>query len=268
MTPAHSGTSGGVGSGTDIEVPGGEEPGSGRGLTLASAALLFLLLRLFAVSDYDWHTAFAVLHTIDLGDSMGIVVSTLMANSLAACVFLALLLPVSVLRVTDGMRGTVAARRRQAARGSRGRDTVPPAELRRERPDLTAAVLLAITLVAVITYVRSFDAWWLPVLACAVAALLFALAYGARAGARPRQAALWASHHLGALIVLGMLLGAATLSTPWVPLERIGVRGEQPVRGYVLEAEPGFVKLLTAENRHFRIVPDVRVTSRVELGGH
>src|SRR4051812_43198370 len=37
---------------------------SHAGSALTSAAVLFVLLRLLAVAHYDWHTAFALLHTL------------------------------------------------------------------------------------------------------------------------------------------------------------------------------------------------------------
>jgi hypothetical protein len=65
---------------------------------LASAAFLFLLLRLFAFSGHEWHTAFAVLHAIDLNDGISIVLGTVMANSVVSAAFIAVLAPVALIR--------------------------------------------------------------------------------------------------------------------------------------------------------------------------
>ncbi|NBE53234.1 hypothetical protein GUY60_17775 [Streptomyces sp. YC537] len=224
---------------------------------MAGAAFLFLVLRLFAVAHYDWHTAFAVLHTIDLNDSVGIVLGTVMADSLATTVFFALLVPVAVLRLAVSVYAAD-----QGAPGTRR--GAPP----HTRPDLVSAVLLLIALLAVGVYVMTFHAWWLPPIVAAACALLLGFAYGVRAGGALRRAALWASHHLGTLLVLVLLVGAATVRTPWVPLERIELRGGPTLRGYVMQAEPGFLKVLTAKDREFLILADSAVASRAEITEH
>ncbi|MYR88924.1 hypothetical protein GTY41_29410, partial [Streptomyces sp. SID685] len=101
-----------------------EGRGAGTGLTLTAAAFIFMVLRLFAVSDYNWHTAFAILHTIDLEDAVGLVLGTVMADSLASVLILTLLVPIAVLRLVSGLRAARASVER--ARAQRR----PP-----ERPD-------------------------------------------------------------------------------------------------------------------------------------
>lgn len=182
-----------------------EQGGHRTGLTVTAAAFAFLVLRLFAVSGYNWHTAFAVLHTLDLDDTIGLVLGTVMAESLAAVLVLALLVPV----------------------GDDGHDRDEEQQRARQvRP------------------------------------------YGLSAGGRVKQVALWASRHLVALIGLAMLIGAATITTPWLPLERIGLRTGTQLRGFVLEAEPGFLKVLTEQDREFHILTDQDVTSREEIAAH
>ncbi|MEV7196439.1 hypothetical protein AB0N81_32265 [Streptomyces sp. NPDC093510] len=170
-----------------------EADGHGAGLAVTTAAFTFLLLRLFAVSGYDWHTAFAVLHTLDLDDTIGLVLGTVMADSFVSVLFLALLLPVAVLRFFTEARALREARNRAQMAGRRA-----------ERPDLTGA----------------------------------------------------------------MLLGAATITTPWVPLERIELGHAKGLRGYVMQAEPGFLKVLTEREREFLILPDDDVRSREEIAAH
>jgi hypothetical protein len=234
---------------------GGHGGGSGArtGLTLTTAAFLFLLLRLFAVVDHEWETAFAVLHTLDVEDSIGIVLGTLMADSVAAAVALALLVPLAVFRTY--------ARWRLPRRDPWAAETHGPL-------DLADGLLPAIALVTTATYVWSFHAWWLPPAALLVGAVFLGLQRGARPGGRRRRAAIWAGHHLGTLLVTALLVGAATVSTPWVPLERIGLRGGTELRGYVMQAEPGFLKVLTASDRRFLILTDSAVTSRKEVADH
>lgn len=47
---------------------------------MTGVAALFVVLRLFAVARYDWHTAFSVADTIQLDDAPTIVIGTLMAD--------------------------------------------------------------------------------------------------------------------------------------------------------------------------------------------
>ncbi|KKZ73544.1 hypothetical protein VO63_12425 [Streptomyces showdoensis] len=225
-------------------------------MTLTSAAFLFLLLRLFAVAGYEWHTAFAVLHTVDLNDSLGIVLGTVMASSVISAVFIAALTPVALVSLLESRRGFEEAKRRERE-GAEHR-----------APDLTGTVLLTILLVMMVAYLWSFDAWWLPLIAAATTVVYFALAHGARAEGKRRRAALWAGRHLGVLLLVGLLVGAATSRTPWVPLEEIGLRDGAVLRGYVMQDEPGSLKVLTEKDRDFLILMDPDVASREELGLH
>lgn len=234
-----------------------EQGGHRTGLTVTAAAFAFLVLRLFAVSGYNWHTAFAVLHTLDLDDTIGLVLGTVMAESLAAVLVLALLVPIAALR-------TIMELRRMRGAGSRpGPEAGVP-----ERPDMTGAVLLLVAVVAVIAYVGTYRSWWLPVLVLVAGGLVFGIGYGLSVGGRVKQGALWASRHLVALVGLAMLIGAATITTPWLPLERIDLLDGTRLRAFVLAAEPGFLKVLTEQDREFHILTDRDVTSREEIAAH
>nr|AFJ68083.1 hypothetical protein [Streptomyces nobilis] len=233
-----------------------QSSGHGNGLPLTIAAILFLVLRLFAVSGYDWHTAFAVLHTMDVDDSVSIVMGTLMADPLAAAVYLALLTPLAVLWLWLSLRE------------ARQLDAGDPAQGRPTRPGPKSGILLLLgALVPLGAYVWSFHAWWLPLTALAVGIVLFAIGRGTKADGRLQQLARWTGRRLGMLILVGWLLAAATVRTPWVPLERIDLRDGAHLRGYVLQAEPGFLKLLTEHRRDFRILTDQEVGSREEIQG-
>ncbi|WP_267243034.1 hypothetical protein [Streptomyces sp. PR69] len=161
---------------------------------------------------------------------------------------------------------------RVSVRGGRcagGRWADAAAEGRSRRPDpLSGALLLLSALVAVSAHVWTFHAWWLPLIAVAVGVLLFAIGYGTKAGGRLQRLALGTGRRLGLLIAAGWLIAAATVTTPWVPLERVELRGGETLRGYVMQAEPGFLKLLTEQHRELRILTDQEVTSRKEISGH
>lgn len=130
---------------------------------------------------------------------------------------------------------------------------------------MTGAFLLLIAVVAVTAHVSTYHSWWLLLLVLAAVGLVFGIGYGVRAGGRLKEGALWANRHLVALVGLAMLLGAATITTPWVPLERIELRGGTHLRGFVMQAEPGFLKVLTDHEREFLILTDQEVTSREEI---
>ncbi|WP_433547770.1 hypothetical protein ACQPZG_23900 [Streptomyces sp. CA-294286] len=256
------------------------------GLTLTTGAFLFLLLRLFAVSDYQWHTAFAVLHTLDLEDSIGIVLGTVMADSVAAAVLLSVLLPAFLFRVLGGLVLAARLRRGQRSGGARGPAGDPggpyasaqdPAGGRRpdrQRADLSGLVMLALVVAGVVAYATSFHAWWLLLVSAAVTAAAVGVGLLARRGrGQVGEASRWAGRHLAGLVValaiIGLLVSAAVVRTPWMPLERVAVEGAaEPLVGYVLEAEPGFLKFLTADDREFLILNDQDVASRTELVAH
>ena len=236
---------------------GAETDGRGTGFAVTTAASAFLVLRLFAVSDYNWHTAFAVLHTLDLKDTVGLVLGTVMADSLASVLFLTLVVPVAVLRLAMEWRAVGESRERALAEGRQP-----------EKPDLAGALLLLIAVVAVVAHIATFHSWWLLWVMFGVGGLIFGIVYSVQAGGGLRRAALWTTRHLVALVGLAMLLGAATISTPWVPMERIEMRDGKELRGYVMQAEPGYLKVLTEHERELLILTDQDVRSRQELVGH
>lgn len=62
----------------EAPAPGGT---MGRDVGLsAGAAVLFLLLRVMAVSHWDWSTAFALADVVDFGDAVTIIFGTLFAE--------------------------------------------------------------------------------------------------------------------------------------------------------------------------------------------
>jgi len=69
-----------------------------KGLSATGVAGLFLLLRLFAITDYDWNAAFSVVGTLGLDDVVPMVIGTLMASPLLGGIALAVLLPEAVVR--------------------------------------------------------------------------------------------------------------------------------------------------------------------------
>lgn len=202
------------------------------GTTLTGAAVLFVLLRLLAVSHYDWHTAFAVLHTLDLEDAPGLFLGTFMADAWISSVLLVVVVPLTVFYAVG--------RRSRAA-------------------PLAVAVLVAFLVAHVLTYHR----WWV-VVGVVVFSVLVVLVERVR---RLHAQVDFALRRFGYVVGAVVLVVAAVVATPWVPLERIETGGGA-IEAYVLETSPGFLKVLGAQEREFRILRAEDVRSRVELADH
>ncbi|MEV0678106.1 hypothetical protein AB0I60_16485 [Actinosynnema sp. NPDC050436] len=214
-----------------------EKPDTGHKLNgpgLTTAAVMFVLLRLLAVSSYDWHTTFALLHTLDLEDAPGLFLGTFMADERISTVLLVLSVPLASFYA--------AATRSQAA-------------------PLIVTVLVAF----LVAYVRSYHRWWVPALAVVLALVVAGLA-ARRRDDEPGPARFVLQRIRGIVVVTGLVV-AAVVATPWVPLERIETT-TGTFEAYVAETSPGFLKVLVAHGREFRILRDDEVISRIELTDH
>lgn len=219
-----------------------EENSHGKVGAVASAggAALFLLLRVLAVSDWNWHTAFAVAHTVNFDDAIGIVLGTLMANEVLAGVLLIWLLPLSLIHVAWPLDND-------------GRSA--------------GSTLLAATMVAAsIALVSTAHSWWVFV-GAAVVAVLFVVARRFLHHGRVHDIMQFALTRVGPTALLGALVLAAIVRIPWVPLERIET-DDATLTGYVMASDPGFLKVLTEDERELLIIVEGAVSSREELGGH
>ncbi|MBB5911953.1 hypothetical protein BJY24_000820 [Nocardia transvalensis] len=208
------------------------------GLSVTGGAVLFMILRLLAVSNYDWRHAFLVAGTIDIGDAPAVVAGTLMADPAITGVALALIVPVMVIhqihlgRPTSGNSGNLA--------------------------------MVIIVVVATLALVWTYRTWWILLGAVVVAAALLVLLGAGRRNARGQRFAHWILHRTGAVMILATLLVAAAVRVPWMPLEHIDTR-TGAVSGYVLETAPGFVKILREEDRDIMIVNTGDIVSRHEI---
>nr|WP_042184526.1 hypothetical protein [Kibdelosporangium sp. MJ126-NF4]CEL16359.1 hypothetical protein [Kibdelosporangium sp. MJ126-NF4]CTQ94283.1 hypothetical protein [Kibdelosporangium sp. MJ126-NF4] len=208
------------------------------GINLGAAAVLFLLLRLFAVTDYDWHTAFAVVHTLDLHDGIAISVGTVMADSVVGGVVLAVLLPLSTARVF-----------RAGEQGARQGEWL----------------VIVLLIAATVAYTVTNHAWWLPISSVVLTALLGWLVRVHRTG-RLGEAVGFAVRRVGVIAVVALLCAAAVVRTPWVPLEKIDTT-KGPVLGYVMEVSPGYMHVMQAGDRKLHIMLSSDVLAREELIG-
>ncbi|QTR04957.1 hypothetical protein J7S33_09510 [Saccharothrix algeriensis] len=204
------------------------------GTALTGGAVLFVLLRLLAVSHYDWHTTFALLHTLDLEDAPGLFLGTFMADRRISTVLLVLMVPLAAFYAA-------ATRSRYAP--------------------LVVTVLVAF----LVAHVRTYHQWWVPVTAVVLAAGLVVSAIR-RKGDEPGPVR-FVVRRIGLVVGVVALVVAAVVATPWVPRERIETTtGTFEV--YVVETSPGFLKVLGAQGHEFRILRDDEVLSRVELADH
>ena len=208
---------------------------------LGSAAVLFVLLRLLAVSHYDWHTAFALLHTLDLDDAPGLFLGTFMADTRISSVLLIVALPFTFLYL-------VATR------------------VDRKRVNFGGTLLMVVLVALLISHVKTYHYWWVPIGAAALGAVLVLLERAHR-HPRLRDPITFLLRRSGATSVVTALAVAAVVATPWVPLERVETTSGTH-EYYVVDTPPGFLKVIGADDREFEILRTDEVESRTELTEH
>ncbi|MBG0737965.1 hypothetical protein IV500_00730 [Paeniglutamicibacter antarcticus] len=197
----------------------------------AAWGFVFLILRILAVSGYDWNTAFAVSTTLSLSDGLALLVGTLMAGHLLVAILLIGVLPLLVATYLW------SARRHRAV-------------------VLLSTILGTVTLIAL---TGSFRLWWLPLATAAVFGA-FALIRILPQKSRLRRLFSLAMASIGWVAGVSVLLVAALVQTPWVPQEEINTTNGTIV-GYVLSVDSGFVNVLTGGHR-FVILNSGDVISR------
>lgn len=199
------------------------------GSALTGAAVLFVLLRLLAVSHYDWHTAFALLHTLELDDAPGLFLGTFMADDRISTVVLMIVTPATFFYCFQIRKDPERAR--------------------------SAALLALIVLVALtVSHTLTYHRWWVPVGQVAIGAVMVVAIRNAR----------WLLRWFALMSTATALAVAAIVSTPWVPKERINDTEDV----YVFETSPGFLKVLKAQDRKFTILRTEDVRKREELAEH
>ncbi|GAA4401763.1 hypothetical protein GCM10023147_41690 [Tsukamurella soli] len=198
------------------------------------AAVLFLLLRLLAVSDWNWRTASEIMAVTDIDGVATIILGTLMADSAYTAALVVMALPIAVLHLVWPID-----KNRSVA------DTV-----------LVTAVLTA----SAISLIHTFTYWWLPVAAAVLAGVVVAARLMWRHGRR-REVVVFLFRRTRLIAGVLLLVLAGVLTTPWVPEEAITTDSGM-VHGYVLEAEPGFLTVLTEPDRKIEVLPIATVRSR------
>lgn len=197
----------------------------------AAWVFVFLLLRIMAVSGYDWNTAFAVSTTLSLSDGVALVVGTLMAGHLLVAILLIGVLPLLVATYLW------SARRHHAV-------------------VLLSTILATVTLIALTV---SFRFLWLPLATAAVFGT-FALIRILPQKSRLRRVFSMTMASVGWVAGVAVLLIAALVQTPWVPQEEINTTNGTIV-GYVLSVDSGFMNVLNDDHK-FVILNSGDVISR------
>ncbi len=203
--------------------------------TTAAVAVLFLVLRMLAVAQWDWHTVAAIADTFDFADAFPIAFGTVAGQPVLTGAFVAVLLPLFALRVlwpTDRHRGTITV----------------------------STVLGAVTLATIaLSMTVTFHNPWTLIGALVVGLLFVALRLWSRRGT-VHDLLIRASRRVWLLTAAGVLVLAAVNDAPWMGEELIHT-DSGVIDGFVLEAEPGFLHVLT-HDREVVIVPDSEVHSR------
>ncbi|MFD3509931.1 hypothetical protein [Nocardia sp. NPDC058666] len=211
-----------------------------KGLSATMVGAVFLLLRMFAISDYEWDSAFALADILSLEDVVGMVLGTLMADPVLGGAAIAVLWPAAIV-----------------TRIRMGRPTWDNAG--------NLAWLIIVTLFAV-SLLLSFHMWWVLVLTLVIVAVVtFLLRAGAHG--QDRWGAAVAHWYIAGTVVLITVIGlvfAAVLRVPWAPLERIETK-KGPVVGYVMRVSPGYLDVLVEKGRDMIVVDTDEVTAREEL---
>ncbi|MGO1383645.1 MAG: hypothetical protein ACTHWA_07845 [Arachnia sp.] len=213
--------------------PDSSQGGRASGVAVGSAVWIFsfLILRIFAVSGYNWETAFLVSTTLSLNDGLSILFGSLMAGHVLVAVLLVFVQPLLIAALLWGTRD-------------------------RRLVMLLSAV---VGLVILVTLTASFGSWWLPVSSTLV---LTSFVVIRRMPEKNKVRRIWAALIVRASGVAGaaVLVVAAFLQTPWVPHEVITTT-DDTISGYVLSVDSGYLNVLT-DDHEFVILISSDVTSR------
>lgn len=216
---------------TSPEPSGGVTGALGGAAHLAAWGFVFLILRIFAVSGYDWDTAFLVSTTLGLDDGLALMFGSLMAGHLVTSIVLVVIVPLLIAARLWG----------------------PP----EHRP--VVMLLTTVGLVTMLALTVSFRSWWLlPTMLVVLAAIAVTRRLLRESSLRDFLIAGLARASWVAAV--SALVVAAFVTTPWVPQERIETT-EGIVTGHVLSVDSGYLNVLTDE-QEFVIILTKDVLSR------
>ncbi|GAA5226002.1 hypothetical protein [Paeniglutamicibacter antarcticus] len=197
----------------------------------AAWAFVWLILRIFAVSGYDWNTAFAVSTTLSPSDGLALLFGSLMAGHVLVAILMIVVLPLLIASYAWSPRG--------------------------HRPLVMLGTTLGVVTLVALTV--SFREWWLPVASAAVFAV-FALIHILSPKNPVRRAFMAIMSRIGWVSGIAIVLVAAVVQTPWVPQEQIETT-DRTITAYVLSVDSGYLNILT-EDHKFEILISSDVISR------
>lgn len=204
------------------------------GITVGLLSMI-LVLRLFAVADWNWDVAASLAESFNIDDALAIILGTLFERPILSGIILSLALPLGIFReywlAKHGLTRT------------------------RANNWFTMVALIATSYVLI----RTFHIWWVFLVAAVLTAMIIGIALLSKHYHWHLQLSK-IGKHVGILVGVALLFVASTIDTPWVENELIETKTEV-INGYVLEASPGFLKLMTQE-REILILPDNEVVSR------
>ncbi|MFT4088356.1 MAG: hypothetical protein QM658_14625 [Gordonia sp. (in: high G+C Gram-positive bacteria)] len=201
----------------------------------AGIAVLFLLLRMLAVAHWNWDTTSSLADSFDVDDAFSVGFGTVSNQPILTGAAVALLLPLVLMRLlwpTDDQRRHIRV----------------------------SLILSAVTLVAIAyAMTMTYRTPWTLVATTAVGLVLTVIRLFARHGARRFVAAM--TGQIAVIAAAAALLLAAVDDEPWMDEEHITTTDRGVIDGYVLDAEPGFLHVLTVDRRVI-IVPTKNVLER------
>lgn len=197
--------------------------------------MLFLVLRLLAVSGWDWSTVGAVADTLNFSEAPAIFLGTLLGAPVLTGVLLAVLLPLSIVRL------------------------VWPVSAGGQPITVTGLLFPVALLASSAAWVASFHTFWVVAVAAGVALVLVAARLLTRNG-RAHDLVVRFFRSASVIAVVGFLALAVLVDTPWMSHEHI-VLDDRAIDGYVLSTQSNFVRILT-EDREVLIVQREDVQSR------
>lgn len=203
--------------------------------TTAVIATLFLVLRILAISHWNWQTATDVVATVDFGGAASIALGTVFAEPEVTAILIVILGPLTLVTLIWPSKGKSSS------------PTVP-------------LVFLAGILALMAALIATRGQWWILLGFAIITGVLATVRMLWRRGVAHRTVSrLFRS--LGVVSVLGALVMAGTVTTPWVPLEKIETDSGL-VYGYVLETPSGYLQVLTEDEREVVIIISSTVDHR------
>lgn len=206
----------------------------GLGIT-AGLITLFLFIRLLAVSGWEWTTAADIADSFNFDDAVPIMFGTLFELPEVTGVIISVLLPLAIFRVyLNWTKGNIIAKAKNL-------------------------FIIGTLLVTLLVLIHSYQMWW-PLVASAALMVILIVVNRVWASGRAHELLTDLGKHTGLLFLGSLLLLALVVDTPWMPREEITTE-QGVIHGHVLEASPGFLKVLTDE-KEVLILTDSEIVKR------